>query len=276
MTIRQVHHHGSAPGAFFVNSFIIEGERSLVLVDTQFVLSEATAVTDKLAALGKPLAGVVVTHPHPDHYNGLATVLARHPGVPVFATAATIAGIRETAEPKRAYWTPIVGADYPQSFAFPDVTVADGESLKLDGMELGIVDLGALECSNNTMVLLPQLDAVITSDLVYHAVHPWLAEGRSARWLRVLEDVERRFGGAAAYHAGHGGPGSARVLAGQADYLRRMRELVAEAMAAPDGLSPTRREALARRVEGLYPGWPLAMIIGVNIDGIATELASGG
>jgi hypothetical protein len=42
----------SMPDAFFVNSFIIEGERSVILIDTQFVLSEATAVTNRIADLG--------------------------------------------------------------------------------------------------------------------------------------------------------------------------------------------------------------------------------
>src|SRR5579864_5679615 len=40
-TFPRMHVHTSSPDAFFVNSFIIEGVRSLVLADTQFVLSEA-------------------------------------------------------------------------------------------------------------------------------------------------------------------------------------------------------------------------------------------
>ncbi len=179
----KVHVHTSSPDAFFVNSFIIEGEKSLVLVDTQFVLSEARAVADKLAACASPLAAVFITHPHPDHYNGLATILERHPGTPLHATAATIAGIAETAEPKRAYWTPIVGADYPQHFVLPDVAVTDGQRFEIDGIALQVEDFGPTECSDNTTIVLPQLDAVIISDLVYNRVHPWLAEGRSSLWL---------------------------------------------------------------------------------------------
>jgi glyoxylase-like metal-dependent hydrolase (beta-lactamase superfamily II) len=60
----------SSPDAFFVNSFIIEGVRSLVLVDTQFVISEVSVVADRIAAMQKPLAAILITHPHPDHYNG--------------------------------------------------------------------------------------------------------------------------------------------------------------------------------------------------------------
>jgi glyoxylase-like metal-dependent hydrolase (beta-lactamase superfamily II) len=82
----KVHVYRSSPDAFFVNSFIIEGEKSLVLVDTQFVLSETHALVETTAALQKPLA-ILITHPHPDHYNGLATILASHPGTGVYATS---------------------------------------------------------------------------------------------------------------------------------------------------------------------------------------------
>jgi hypothetical protein len=61
VTFPKVHVHTSSPDAFFVNSFIIEGKRSLVLVDTQFVLSEAKALADKIAALQKPVAAIFIT-----------------------------------------------------------------------------------------------------------------------------------------------------------------------------------------------------------------------
>ena len=44
----KVHIYTSSPDAFFVNSFIIEGERSLILVDSQFVLSEAHALAEAM------------------------------------------------------------------------------------------------------------------------------------------------------------------------------------------------------------------------------------
>ena len=148
-TSPKVHIHTSPPDAFFVNSFIIEGKSSLILVDTQFVLSEARSVANRIAALEKPLAAILITHPHPDHYNGIASILEKHPGTRVHATAATIDGIRATAEPKRAYWTPIVGSNYPQTFAIPDVLVRDGEHLSIDGVQLIINDFGSTECSDN-------------------------------------------------------------------------------------------------------------------------------
>jgi glyoxylase-like metal-dependent hydrolase (beta-lactamase superfamily II) len=267
----QVHTHTSAPDKFFVNSFIIEGLRGLVLVDTQFVLSEAQALAGKLAALGKPLSGIIITHPHPDHYNGLATILAAHPGTPVFATPATAAGIQATAEPKRAYWTPLVGNDYPQEFAFPNHVIQDGESISLDGIELRAVDFGAAECADNVAFALPQLDTVIISDLVYNRVHPWLAEGRSGKWLDALARATQLFGGARALLPGHGAAGGVDLLAAQSDYITAMREAVAGV--AGGGLDAAGKAAIRARMTGLYPDFELASLIEANAEGIAGETA---
>lgn len=274
MTALKIHTHTSAPDAFFVNSFIIEGERSVVLIDTQFVLSEASALLYKIAALQKPLATIVITHPHPDHYNGLAAILAKYPGTSVHATAATIAGIHETAKPKRAYWTPIVGANYPQTFAFSDVTIADGQRLSIDGIDLEISDLGPAECSDNTMIGLPQIDAVIISDLVYNRVHPWLAEGRSSQWLSALNKAKSKLGGAATLYAGHGMAGSPAIIEEQASYIIAIQELVAQLIKIEDCVSETGKAELVAKINALYPNWPLDMIIGMNVDGIAAELTS--
>ena len=274
MATLKVHTHTSSPDAFFVNSFILEGPSSLILVDTQFVLSEAAALVEKIAALGKPLAGVFITHPHPDHYNGLATVLAKYPGTDVYATAATSAGIRETAEPKRAYWTPIIGANYPQNFAFPTVLVEDGQRIAIDGIDLTFSDLGPAECADNTMIALPQLDAVIISDLVYNQVHPWIAEGRSALWLHALNAAKGKLAGAATLFAGHGAVGDAGIIANQAAYITTMRDLVSDLTKAGGPVTDAGKQAVIEKISALYPNWPLAMLIGMNVDGVAGELRS--
>ena len=273
MSQPRVHIHTSSPDAFFVNSFIIEGERSVVLVDTQFVLSEANALLDKIGQLEKPLASIIITHPHPDHYNGLATVLAKYPGTAVHATAATIAGIHETAEPKRAYWTPIVGDNYPQTFAYPNVTVVDGQHMKIDDIDMQVFDLGAAECSDNTMIALPQIDAVIVSDLVYNRVHPWLAEGRTLKWLEALDLAKRRFTGAATFFAGHGSVGNIEMIDNQVTYITTARELVARTLKAEGSISEVGRMRLLDHIRNLYPNWPLEMIIDMNLVALATELA---
>lgn len=206
---------------------------------------------DRIAALQKPLAAILITQPHPDHYNGLASILEKHAGTQLYATAGTINGIRETAESKRAYWTPIVGANYSQRFAIPDVAVRDGEHLSIDGIELIVDDFGPTECSNNTAIELPQIDAVIISD-VYNRVHPWLAEGRSDLWLKALAKANGCFASATVLYAGHGAAGSPSIINEQAAYINAVREIVVSAVKVDPELSDARRAAIQRSVRAAY------------------------
>jgi glyoxylase-like metal-dependent hydrolase (beta-lactamase superfamily II) len=55
-----------------VNAFLVHGPDGVVLVDGMLTVSDAALVRQAIDDTGHPLAGVVVTHPHPDHYAGLA------------------------------------------------------------------------------------------------------------------------------------------------------------------------------------------------------------
>ena len=270
----KLHIHTSSPGAFFVNSFIVEGQRSLILVDTQFVLSEAGAVADKIAALQKPLAAILITHPHPDHFNGIACILERFPGTSVHATSGTIEGIRNTAEPKRAYWTPIVGFDYPQRFAIPEAVVCNGEHLSIDGVEIIVDDFGPAEGSDNTAIELPQIDSVIISDLVYNRVHPWLAEGRSDLWLAALDAAKPRYEAAKTLYPGHGGAGPTSIIDQQKAYIIAVRDMVASSLKQQPELSDATKAAIQQKVRATYRDYPLEMIIDMNTASLAAEARS--
>jgi glyoxylase-like metal-dependent hydrolase (beta-lactamase superfamily II) len=58
-------------GIMPVNSFVIHGPDGLVVVDGMLTVSDAALVRQAIDDAGRSLAGVVITHPHPDHYAGL-------------------------------------------------------------------------------------------------------------------------------------------------------------------------------------------------------------
>ena len=71
-----VHTYRSGETGLFVNSYLVEGADGVVAVDAPLLLSDGRAFRARLEALGKPLLGVLVTHPHPDHYNTITELLA--------------------------------------------------------------------------------------------------------------------------------------------------------------------------------------------------------
>ena len=76
----------SPPPGFFVNAYLVETPAGIVVVDGTLTVSDSRAVRARLEAIGKPLLAVLVTHPHPDHYAGVAAVVAGN-DVPIVSAA---------------------------------------------------------------------------------------------------------------------------------------------------------------------------------------------
>ncbi len=270
----RIHAVAADADTFFVNAFLIEGEREVVLVDTHFVISSTRRLIARLDALGKKLAAVIVTHPHPDHFNGLPLVLAGRGAIPVFATEPTIAGIRATRAQKREAWTPVYGDDYPKDDALPDHPLGPDAVLDLAGMELRLLDLGGFESAlDNTAVHVPGADALIASDLIYNGCHPWLAEHGTRRWLEQLDVMEARFGGCKVVFAGHGAQGDRSLFEMQRRYIQDFRKRVA-AVARDGGVAPGEMARLVMETRQGRDGWPLDGLIEMNAAAVAQELAS--
>ncbi|MGF6603660.1 glyoxylase-like metal-dependent hydrolase (beta-lactamase superfamily II) [Paraburkholderia sp. GAS448] len=274
MVMSNVHVFRSAESAFFVNSFIIETGIGLVLVDTQFLTSSARQLCAAIRAHGKPLLAVFITHPHPDHFNGMAEIAHEWPGLPIYATQATIDVIRATQAGKRTAWTPVYGDDYPQDTVLPNTVVVPGQPIFVDGLELRVDDLGEGESADITVIHLPQSDQLIASDLLYHRVHPWLAEGRTKQWLSQLEIVRERYSTATSIFAGHGEAAGLDALAQQTEYLNLFRDWVRGGIADLTHPTPDEKSLVAGKVLQRYPNYPLQMLVEMNIDGVAKELAT--
>lgn len=266
----QIHIHSAPETAFLVNSFIIEGARSLVVVDTQFLVSSALALKRRVAGIGKPVAAVLITHPHPDHFNGTGTLLA---GIkaPVLATRRTAAGIAEVEADKRDYWAPIHGADYPATTWLPDGVLEPGERLRIDDIELVVDELGAGESSNDCIIRLPKTDALIVSDLVYAFCHPWLAEGRSFEWLHQLARLGALHGDVRRIYPGHGPAGGPALIEAQRDYIETLRGLVATALRR-SSLTPELSANLVGAINARFPDYALKGLVALNVAGVAAEL----
>src|ERR1700738_2580557 len=72
---------------------LIYGERDAVLVDTFLSAEHSKELVDGVAASGKNLTTIYVTHAHGDHYFGLKLLLDRFPNARAIATPAVVKGI---------------------------------------------------------------------------------------------------------------------------------------------------------------------------------------
>ncbi|WP_052732730.1 MBL fold metallo-hydrolase [Hymenobacter terrenus] len=266
----------SRPEAFFVNSYLVETTAGIVVIDTQFLLSEAQGLRAQLRATGRPLAAIFVTHPHPDHFNGVGVLLEDGPSVPVYATQATADGIAAVEATKRAYWTPIHGADYPTRTTLPTHILHPGETVTVGGLDFVVEEWGEGETSNMMTVYLPASGTLFAGDLAYHQVHPWLAESHSQAWLTQLARAQQHYQHAHAVYVGHGQPGTPTMLAEQADYIVFFKGLVEQHLSAFDNapLPEAARASIRQEVLRRYPDLPLAGLIELNINGIVAELQS--
>jgi glyoxylase-like metal-dependent hydrolase (beta-lactamase superfamily II) len=256
----------SSPDAFFVNSHLLELQNQVVVVDTQFVLPEAAKLVEAVVALKKPLGAILLTHPHPDHVNGTAALLDRWPGVPVYATQATRSAMMELAAPKRAQWKPILGAAYPDSIVEPTYIVGDGETVTIENTSFKFYDLGAMESLNESIIELVAEKVAFVGDLFYNKVHPWLVEGRALRWREILDRVSAPLSRHNTLYPGHGESAAPAALQAQAAYMDHFFALVRRIGKDRDVAQ------VVAEMKSTYPGWPLEMLIEMNIEPVRNEL----
>jgi glyoxylase-like metal-dependent hydrolase (beta-lactamase superfamily II) len=218
-----------------VNAFIVEGPRDTVVIDGMLTVSDARKVRDALEAVGKPLAGLVITHPHPDHYAGAAHIVGDDE-VPIIATADVDAVIRRDDATKEAVVGPMMGDEWPVARVFPNQLVSDGDTLSLGGITLRVWSLGSGESFADTMWEMDET-TVFAGDVAYNGAHAYLADGTWEPWLRIIDRLERELPDDVTLHVGHGPPGRKELLARQRRYIETFVSSIrrhADAVAAGD------------------------------------------
>jgi glyoxylase-like metal-dependent hydrolase (beta-lactamase superfamily II) len=171
---------GSDSSSFDVVATMVVGPTEVLLWDAQYHLADARRLADRIAASGKRLKAIIVSHPDHDHYAGAAAIVERFPGTPVYMTAAALAQFRATAAQGFAQERSRRPDLLPDSLVTPQVLpslrmMVDGEVVEI------IPDLaGDVLEPTNSMLWIPSLSAVLAADVVFQNVHPWLGASSSA------------------------------------------------------------------------------------------------
>ncbi|HEX7081971.1 MAG TPA: MBL fold metallo-hydrolase [Gammaproteobacteria bacterium] len=159
----------SSPHGFSVTSTLIYGERELILIDPQFLLSEARQVVDRIEATGRTLTTIYTTHAHPDHFLGVAAIKEAFPNARYVALPEVRERIATAWPARRNFWYATYGDDLPS--ATPIMPEPIEGALTIEGHELPITGGLMGDGPGNSFVYVPALDAVVAGDIVFNASH---------------------------------------------------------------------------------------------------------
>jgi glyoxylase-like metal-dependent hydrolase (beta-lactamase superfamily II) len=171
-------------------STLIYGTKDAVLTDPGMTEEQARALGDWVAAKGRNLTDIFVTHGHGDHWFA-AGLLAERFGARVVATEGTIAQMHGNVATRALLWDKVY-TDIPPS-PVTAVAVADNR-FTLEGHDLVIVEVGHTDSDDTTVLHVPDLDLVVAGDVIYNGVHMYLGQsvtvGGFGTWRDAIDTVE--------------------------------------------------------------------------------------
>src|SRR5690349_11467605 len=150
----RIHVYTSGEPMLKVNAFIVEASKELVIVDTTLTNSDSKALKQRAESLGKPIAGIILTHGHPDHIAGTFN-LATKADIPIFALSSVKKLMEDTEETKHKQWSGVFGNEWISRWVYPNELVKDGDTIKIAGLKFNVHDIGSGgDCDANSLWLL--------------------------------------------------------------------------------------------------------------------------
>ncbi|MER5261895.1 MBL fold metallo-hydrolase [Actinosynnema sp. NPDC002837] len=250
-----------------VNSYLVEGPDGVVVVDAQLTVDDAARVRAAVDRGGRPLAGVLITHPHPDHYAGLAAI-TEGLDVPIVSTAAVDQVIRRDDALKNQVVGPMMGDQWPAQRPFPNRIVHHGESVELGGLTFTVRDLGAGESHADAIWALDDV-TLFTGDVVYNDMHAFLADGHHGSWIEQLDELHRTLPDDVVLHVGHGAPGGKELFVEQRRYVEAFVDAV---RATADRDEESRTKEVTAAMHRLVPHDKLLFLMQLSIEPVLTAI----
>jgi glyoxylase-like metal-dependent hydrolase (beta-lactamase superfamily II) len=239
----------SSPRSLASNAVLVTGEDEAVLIDTALTLADNDPIVERLRASGKQLKAVLVSHAHPDHYFGIDVVRDAFPEASVCARRSVIEQISEYRA-KVIHWQELYAGEIPTTLRLPDPL--DGDSVRLEGSVIELIDLFMIESLHATAFYLPSEKTLVAGDFVYARAHHYMSDvGDPDAWISELERVRDGFE-IERVIPGHGPSGGAELLDESIAYLRDWKDVARVDVRFTD---------IAKQMMERYPDYDLGLLL---------------
>jgi glyoxylase-like metal-dependent hydrolase (beta-lactamase superfamily II) len=172
---------------------LIYGQRDAVLVDTFLTRDHSAKLADEIAATGKNLTHIYITHGHGDHFFGINALRQRFPNARAVATSSVVDRIGDQLEPDmlEGFWRRLFPGQIPDEPGTAESL--DGAAIELEGHALIPIETGHTDTADSTSLHVPSIGLVLAGDVVYNGIHPYQAETNPEtrlEWIAALDKLE--------------------------------------------------------------------------------------
>ena len=217
---------------------LIYGKKDAALVDCFLTIEQTNSLIESIAATGKDLKYIYITHGHGDHFFGLQMLLDRFPNAKAISTPAIINDMPEMVKPEMLenYWNKLFPGQIPARLTFPQAL--EGNTFNLEGHSIQVIGTGFTDTHNSTSIYVPSIGLLVAGDVVYNEIHPYLAETTKQtrqEWIAALSKLESLHPKAAV--AGHKNPDNSDSpdnIAATKKYLEDFEQLNNETSSAKE------------------------------------------
>ncbi len=256
------------PGIDSNSTFIITDE-GVIVVDTRTTPSDAEYILKEIKKrTDLPIVYTINTHYHGDHTFGNQYFLEGKTIIAHKNVHKILAGVRgkEHLEVFKSFKLPGLN----ETKITPPNLIYDGNlEIFLGGYHLKIGHSRG-HTDGDSYIFMPELQTVLTGDLVFNKKIPYMADGYVEDWIKAVDDLELLR--AETYIPGHGAVGGKPIVIAMKHYLINLKTWVTEQIKNGKTLEET-QEIVRPKIKEKYADWKKHEWIDMNIERAYTEFS---